>query len=1125
VRSSQVEVPDSSMEKPFRPASLETLARWILPGLDRLASGGTVLGLPAGAIVRPDGRMTMNHMGLRLDAPLGMAAGPHTQLAQNIVAGWLCGARFMELKTVQILDRIEVSRPCIDAADETYNCEWSQELTLEESFTEYLNAWVLVHALAQKMAPKGAPTSGPGAVFNMSVGYNLEGIQSPSVQRFMRRMRDASEELPAAIEAVAKVHGGVRDIAIPSEISRHVTLSTMHGCPPSEIARIAKYMLGELGVNTWVKLNPTLLGPERLRGMLNERMGWDIVVPDAAFEHDPRFGDAMAMVAELRDFAHERGLHFGVKLSNTLEVDNRRPVFPPHERTMYLSGRALHPLTLTLAREVRDALDNTVPLSFCGGADAQNFAELVADGLGPVTTCTDLLKPGGYARLGQYLENLAREMTRVGATSLEAYVRAAGEAEPVESTAAAARRRLGLHAAAVLHDERVRKRERPLMTKGERSLGAFDCIAAPCQEGCPAHQNIPDYLHLVARGRPDEARDVILRTNSMPCTTGAVCDHPCADHCVRNHYDAPLAIREIKRFAFQGEGATIPPRAEDAIGVNVAIVGGGPAGLTAAWFLAQAGFGVTVFEARGEPGGMVDAVIPAYRLGHDDLARDITRMQALGVDVRLGARLGPAFGLAELHARGYACTFLAVGAQAGKTLGIPGEDAQGVWDALAFLRKVRNGEGATLGKRVLVVGGGNSAMDAARTARRLVPGGEVTLVYRRTRAEMPAEPDEIIACLEEGVTLRDLLAPIDVRVEAGRAVALVCQVMRLGEPDSSGRKRPVPVEGQTVVLPCDAVIPAIGQDAVIDFLGDVVIDRWRDGTIKIDPTTCETSVPGLFAGGDVARGPASVIKAIADGRTVASVIAARHGRSFGTEPDLDKDLTVSELLMKRARLQTRRSVPTLPVADRAGFEEVLGVYGTEAAMAEASRCLDCDELCSLCVTVCPNRAMNAYVVTPRTFGLPVLRREGDGLVQFDTRPFAVRQAVQVLNVADFCNACGNCVPFCPTAGSPWMDKPRLHLDADGFAEAEGDAFRIVREGQVTRIEARLGGLAHRLTQSRGVAVYDGQGVRVQFEMAGWRVVEAQVAGDVGEGAMVDLGVVGTLTVLLEAAEGLPVAGR
>ncbi|MDX9736441.1 MAG: NAD(P)-binding protein, partial [Thermoanaerobaculia bacterium] len=598
------------MEKAFRPIPLELLARWVFGELD---SRDTVLGVPKASFARPDPRFASRLFGRDLAAPLGVAAGPHSQLAQNIVAAWLSGARFVELKTVQVLDELRVSRPCIDSADETFNCEWSQELKLEQSFDEYLKAWVLVHALAAKLS-----LPSPGTLFAMSVGYELEGIRSERVQEFVASIRNAKHALPAAVDAVAKAWPGVRDVEVPSSISDHVTLSTMHGCPPAEIEKIALYLLQELGVHTWVKLNPTLLGPERLRGLLNETLGYGIEVPDAAFGHDPRFEDALPMVKRLAAAARAVGREFGVKLSNTLEVVNHRPVFPAGEKMMYLSGRALHPLTLTLAKLVDDELDGSVPISFCGGADAWSFADLVADGLTPVTVCTDLLKPGGYARLAQYLENLGAAMDAAGASDLDAFV--------ARTSGGTGRRgNLARHAGRVAAERRFARRERPLAFKGERPLGHFDCIAAPCVEACPAHQNIPDYLWLVARGRETEAIEVIRRSNALPGVTGSICDHPCTERCVRNLYDAPIGIRDIKRFAFEN-GVSRPEVAGEAMGVRVAIVGAGPAGLSAALNLARAGIASEIFEAKGRVGGMVGGAVPRYRLSDEKLAVDLDRL-------------------------------------------------------------------------------------------------------------------------------------------------------------------------------------------------------------------------------------------------------------------------------------------------------------------------------------------------------------------------------------------------------------------------------------------------------------------------------------------------------------------
>jgi len=1094
------------MEKPFRPLPLDRLARWIFRDLEQAEA---VMGLPRANLAVPGPRLASRVVGRELAAPLGVAAGPHTQLAQNIVASWLCGARFVELKTVQILDELTVSRPCIDAADEAYNCEWSQELKLEQSYTEYLNAWVLLHALAHA---RGLP--GPGVIFSMSVGYNLEGIQSERVQAFIRAMRDAGAALPAAIDAVAEAYPAVRDLDIPRQLSDQITLSTMHGCPPAEIERIARYLLTDLGVHTWVKLNPTLLGPERLRHHLNGVQRFDIDVPDAAFEHDPTFDDAMKMVRSLAATAMGRPQQFGLKLTNTLEVRNHRPVFPAAEKMMYLSGRALHPITLDLAHRVTEALAGQVTISFCGGADAENFPQLVADGLGPVTVCTDLLRPGGYARLQQYLANLEAALDRAGVGDLAAYQRAAADGM-------GPRQALARHAAAVAGEPRYARRERPLAFKGPRPLQTFDCIAAPCVEACPAAQNIPDYLWEVAQGRPSASLDIILRTNPQPGITGSICEHPCTERCVRNFYDAPLAIREIKRFAFEA-GKAAPDATARPLGVKVAVVGAGPAGLAAATFLARMGFAVTLYEAKAGLGGMVSGVIPPYRLTAATIEGDLERLRALGVVVETGRALGRNLTLADLR-RDFSQVFLAIGAQRGKKLGIPGEATPGAQDALAFLDKVRAGAPTGLGKRVLVVGGGNTAMDAARTSRRLVgEGGSVTIVYRRTRAEMPAEPGEVVDCDHEGVAIRELLSPARVVEEGGRVAGLACAPLRLGERDASGRRRPVATGEPEVLVSADTILTAIGQEPVVDFLGGLEVKRKPDGALVVDPGTGETSLPGLYAGGDVSRGASSVIKAIADGRAVADAIGRKHGVALPPEPVLEKSPATGPLMEKKALQLAPQTVPVLPVEERGGFAEVARAFTPESARAEAARCLDCDDLCSLCVTVCPNRANQAFAVEPMSLQLPALTARGGRLELGPPRPFRVDQKVQIAVIGDFCNECGNCDTFCPTAGAPYKEKPRFWVDAAGFAEARGDAYRMARDGDALVLTARLGGKVHEVRRRGATAVYRSDEVRATFDLDGWRLRAVEPARALPDGTTVDLQACATLLALLAAGPVLPV---
>lgn len=1093
------------MEKPFRPLALSTLTRWIFRDLDE---NETVLGIPKANLKIPAPKLAMTRMGKTFASPLGVAAGPHTQLAQNIIAAWLTGGRFIELKTVQVLDTIHVSKPCIDSEDATFNCEWSQELTLDQSFDEYLKAWVLLHAIAHKMG-----LDSPGVFFSMSVGYNLEGILSPTVQRFLDRMSDASRELKAAIDAVAEIYPAVREIAIPPQLSNQITLSTMHGCPPSEIEKIASYLIAERGVHTMVKLNPTLIGPERLRKILNEQCGFDIEVPDVAFEHDPKFDDAMSMIRNLKKLAAGRENTFGIKLSNTLEVVNGRPVFPVSEKMMYMSGRSLHPITLSLAQRVTEELDGEIAISFCGGADAENYADLIADGLGPVTLCSDLLKPGGYARMGQFLDNLEAALDAHGAATVDELPdKVAGEHGD------GARGNLKRHVARVLGEKRFLARDKPMSTKGKRPLSHFDCVRAPCQEACPAHQNVPEYLRLVAAGKADAALDVILEQNALPCVTGNVCTHPCMTRCVRNHCDEPVKIREVKRYAAE-HGTPSAAKPAPKRDLRVAIVGAGPAGLSAANYLADLGVQVTLFEAHQDLGGMVASVIPSYRLTKEALKADLDRIAQKGVEVKFGQKLGENLSIHGLKEDGFAAIFLGIGAAAGKKLGIEGECAEGVIDALDFLDKAKRGEVMQLGDRVLVVGAGNSAMDAARTARRLVKNGSVDIVYRRTRAQMPADPEEIDACVEEGIGLKTLLAPKSIKVENGRAVALVCDVMKLGEKDASGRARPEPT-GETVSLDCTAIVSAISQTVVTDFTAGTKIAVNR-GAIAVDAHG-ETGEPGVFAGGDAVHGPSSVIQGIADGRAFAMAFARRHGIEVPTCAASAKNVSSAANLVKKAIRTRAATVPTLSADKRGGFDLVHGCLGSDAARAEASRCLECDTLCSICVTVCPNRANQAYRLEPMALTLPHYQVKEGQLAPIGESELRIDQPVQTFNLADSCNECGNCQTFCPTAGAPYQDKPRVWLDREGFEEGKGERFHFHRTEGVLELEACLDGQLHRLKMDGAKAHYVGPRLMATLDTTSGTFSEVRLSSNVADGAELDLNACGRMVAIFAASKVLPV---
>ena len=1107
------------MSDRFRPLSMEQLTAWAFGELERR---GSVFGVPVAAafVPRAEDRFRRRELGVELDTPWGVAAGPHTQMAQNIVAAWLAGARLIELKTVQTLDQLEVNKPCIDVEDEGYNVEWSQELRVHESFDEYLRAWVLVHALHRAL---GFPGERPGVVFNISVGYNLEGIRRPNVQWYLDAMADASAWLPSYVDVVAGHFPGVREIDIPARISDSVTLSTMHGCPPDEIERISRYLIEDRGLHTTVKCNPTLLGAERVRGIVNGELGYlDVPIPDEAFAHDLRWEDAVPMFSRLRAAAAGQGVAFGLKLSNTLEVRNWRGVFD-RDPTMYLSGRALHAVTVNLAARISDAFEGSMPLSFAGGADAFNMADLLAGGLRTVTVCSDLLKTGGYLRLLQYPETVDAAFDAVGATGIDDFVHrhalAGGLAADTADIAACARFNLRVYATRVTADPRYAKATFATgHSKTTRTLGAFDCIAAPCLDECPVDQQVPRYMRAVREGDLAEAARITRLDNPLPAILGRVCDHHCEHTCIRTHLDEPLAIRQIKRFIMDAESDGAASERRPGPGPRVAIVGAGPAGLAAAEWLARAGAAVTILEEHPYPGGMVGGAIPAYRLPGARIVQDIATLERLGVEVRYGVHVGREVTVAGLQADGFEAVFVAVGAQRGRRLGLPGEDAAGVLDGVEFLRLVREGRPPPVGPRVGVVGAGDTAMDCARSARR-AGAAHVRLVYRRTTDQMPADREEVAALLEEGIEVVELARPVGLHVEDGRLAGLVVRRTAYdGTRDASGRKVPRDVPGSDAELPLDTLILAVSQSPVLDLFGDREPALTDAGFVATDPETLATSIPGVWAGGDVAaHGPASIVRAAADGKRAAVAIARHLGLSSGTSLPAPAgyrevaDLDVGALTVRRAHRAYRVPVRATDLSRRDGFDETALPYTADEARREAARCLDCDTLCSLCVGVCPNLALLTWEAAPVRAEVPVLAVSEGVLATAGTRPFVIAQRFQVAVLADLCNECGTCVTACPTSGRPYVDKPRLYVDAAEFAAEPDNAFRVLGDAA---IEGRFGGATHRLDRRPGepTCVYWAPGVRAVLDATTFAVLEAEVTGPVepGERSLAPAAVLATL---------------
>ena len=475
----------------------------------------------------------------------------------------------------------------------------------------------------------------------------------------------------------------------------------------------------------------------------------------------------------------------------------------------------------------------------------------------------------------------------------------------------------------------------------------------PCQAACPCGVNVQGYVALIRDKKFKEALALERRDNPFPSVCGRICTRPCESECRRAELDEPIAIASLKRFIADYEEEAEPPQNISRRDERIAIVGAGPSGLSCAYFLALKGYDVTVFESNDKSGGMLLYGIPRFRLPLDALRRDIDYIEKCGVRILTNR---PISKLDELKREGFNAIYIAIGAQEDIKMGIAGEELNGIQSCLPFLRKVNNNEKVELGKRVAVIGGGNAALDAARTAKRL--GGNVTIYYRRTRKEMPADAKEIDAAIEEGIKLEFLAKPVRFMGENGQLTGIELLRMKLGEPDASGRRKPVPIPGSEFSFDVDSVIVAIGQKPESKWLEkDLPVSEW--GTLKVDGSSLKFENDGIFAGGDVMRGPATVIEAIADGKRAAlSIDAYINGKEFTIE---EKKLAVDFPEPLSDEKLERLPMSSIPIEERINtFNEVEKGFDEETAIKEAGRCLNCGGCsgCEECSKACDKEAID-----------------------------------------------------------------------------------------------------------------------------------------------------------------------
>jgi putative selenate reductase len=979
---------DKMTQIPFR-----KLIDWVLT---EFKQSKTIYGIPEAKFYRKPNNQHIRLFGEDLDTPVGPAAGPHTQLAQNIVASYLSGSRFFELKSVQIMDELEFPKPCIRAEDECYNTEWSTELPIMGAFDEYVKAWFVLHVLQKELFNQ----SDRRFMFNMSVGYDLKGIQSPKVDQFVEGLKDASETAifkecrAVLIEGLGRFEQMDQSFVetISPNICTSITLSTMHGCPPAEIEAIIKYLISEKKLHTFVKMNPTLLGYEYVRNTF-DKMGYKYIeLKEESFTHDLQFKDGIEMLKRLKAFALDNKKDFGVKMSNTLPVKIMKSELPGSE--MYMSGRALYPLTINLAYKLATEFNGDLKISYSGGADAFNIDRIFETGIQPITVATTLLKPGAYMRFKQLADLLDPLMANQESSKLNM--------EKLKALAESA-----------FDDANHLKEKRDVISrKTELKLPVTDCFIAPCTVGCPIEQDVPEYLRLVGEKRYEEAFDVIVSKNPFPFITGTICTHNCMTKCTRLDYDESVHIRGQKLVAAEKgyEGymqkiSALKPKSS----AKVAVIGAGPSGLAAAYFLAKGGMEVTVFDKREKAGGTVEYLIPDFRISREAISKDIALIEKMGVKFKFG--IDPNVSVAEYKAKGFQYFYLAIGAGKTNALDLKG-DTNRVMGAISFLEAFNaNRDGLKLGKNVAVVGGGNSAMDAARAALRVKGVENVTIIYRRTKDYMPADKEELNYAVEDGVIFKELLAPVSLNEGV-----LKCRTMELGQPDASGRRSPVTKAGVFEELPIDTVLAAIGELIDYDLLKSNGIEIGDKGKILVNDETLETSVNDVYIGGDALAGPWTVVGAIKHGTQVAKAILNKEQFELNQEFE--------------SRISFNHEIQLLEIAEKKGVMKP--VFDQEQ---ESSRCLECNKVCNICAEVCPNRA-NVMI--------PVV---GQGLTNHN----------QILHMDGMCNECGNCATFCPYSSEPYKAKLTLFWSEKDFKESTNSGFLFVGDGAEAVVKLRLAG--------------------------------------------------------------------
>ena len=684
---------------------------------------------------------------------------------------------------------------------------------------------------------------------------------------------------------------------------------------------------------------------------------------------------------------------------------NPQDVLPGDER--YGSGRILLPLSTRVALILSEEFNGTLPISYSGGVSALSVKELFEIGIHPITLATDMLHPGGYAKMKQLCE-ICKEAPEAWKKETIDVSRLRKFVEEVSSPKGIAGKEFrGTNS-----------------SKVGTPLSLFDCYVAPCVEACPIHQPIPEYVALAGEGRLAEALSLIYTSNALPNITGWICDHQCQNHCSRMDYEGPVQIREVKRIAaekgFDEFKASMWEKPDEPADVKAAVIGAGPAGLAAAYFLAVAGFDTSVFEKEKNAGGVVANIIPEFRIPLEAVEKDVQFIKDNGVKFNFGTEKT----IKELRDEGFEYIFVGVGATASNDPHVSGNGPRE--SAISFLLRSKNGEKINLGKNVVVVGGGNTAMDAARMAIRTQGVESVTVVYRRSQSEMPADREEYEMALSDGVKFLFLANPSDVTDGIMNLKKMV-----LGEKDASGRRKPVE-SGETFSLDCSYMISAIGEKADQNVLDAIGVGE--EGKVYII--------------GDTKTGPSTVVRCIASAQSAVDDAIDKVYEDILSQDDDEKECDCEgectcssqeeEVIEEDEDIDEIRSEEDDFFASIREKKSSVLLSASKSSKdflkTEAKRCLECSYYCNKCTEVCPNRAN--VMLDMRDTGL------------FDD-PF------QILHLDAYCNECGNCAAFCPHDGGPYLKKFTLFSRPDDFENSTNSGFYSENDQVKIRLDGKI----------------------------------------------------------------------